>query len=127
MSEVIPAQTGYHSQPREWTTYVGGGYWINQDDSVGDKNFWFFSWLLERKVTEKLTLGGEIFHQTADTVAGMDSTGFALGGKDSTGFDLGGTYDFDAHNHLLFSAGRGIQNASDTNLFSWYLGWELTY
>ena len=72
---------------------------------------------LERKITDKLTLGGEIFHQTADTVDG----------KDSAGFDLGGTYDFDEHNHLLFTAGRGFQNASDTNLFSWYLGWELTY
>jgi len=52
----------------EWTTYGGGGYRINQDDSIGDKNFWFFAWLLERKVTEKLTLGGEIFYQTADRV-----------------------------------------------------------
>jgi outer membrane putative beta-barrel porin/alpha-amylase len=101
----------------DWTTYGGGGYWINRDDDLGDKNYWFFGWLLERKITEKLTLGGEIFHQTAATVDG----------KDSSGFDLGGTYDFDEHNHLLFSAGRGFENASDTNLFSWYLGWELTY
>ena len=101
----------------EWTTYGGGGYWINQDEATGDKNFWFFGWLLERKITERLTLGGEIFHQTADT----------FGGKESTGFDLGGTYDFDEHDHLLFSAGRGFQNAPDTNLFSWYLGWEFTY
>jgi hypothetical protein len=100
-----------------WTTYGGGGYWINRDDDLGDKNYWFFGWLLERKITEKLMLGGEIFHQTAATVDG----------KDSSGFDLGGTYDFDEHNHLLFSAGRGFENASDTNLFSWYLGWELTY
>ena len=56
-------------------------YWINQDDNLGDKNYWFFGWLLQRKVTEKLTLGGEIFHQTADTVAGVDSTGFNLGGQ----------------------------------------------
>jgi hypothetical protein len=101
----------------EWTTYGGGGYWINRDDNLGDKNYWFFGWLLERKVKEKLTLGGEIFHQTADTVDG----------KDSTGFNLGGTYDFDEHKHLLLSAGRGFQNASDTNQFSWYLGWEITY
>lgn len=25
----------------EWTTYGGGGYWINQDDNLGDKNYWF--------------------------------------------------------------------------------------
>ena len=48
----------------EWTTYGGGGYWINQDDNLGDKNYSFFGWLLQRKITDKLTLGGEIFHQT---------------------------------------------------------------
>jgi hypothetical protein len=101
----------------EWTTYGGGGYWINQDEAAGDKNFWFFGWLLERKITERLTLGGEVFHETAET----------FGGKESTGFDVGGTYDFDEHDHLLFSTGRGFQNASDTNRFSWYLGWEFTY
>jgi hypothetical protein len=62
------------------------------------------------KVTDKPTLGG-------DTVDGVDSTGF----------NLGGVYDFDEHDHLLFSAGRGFQNASTTNLYSWYLGWQITY
>jgi hypothetical protein len=101
----------------DWTTYGGGGYWINQDDNLGDKNFWYAGWLLQRKITDKLTLGGEIFHQTADNVARADSTGF----------NLGGSYDFDEHNHLLFSAGRAFQNASTTNLYSWYLGWQITY
>ena len=101
----------------EWTTYGGGGYWINQDDDAGDTNYWFFGWLLQRKITEELALGGEIFHQTADTVDG----------KDSTGFNLGGSYDFDAHNHLLFSVGRGLENVSDTNLLSWYVGFETSY
>ena len=101
----------------DWTTYGGGGYWINRDDNVGDTDYWFFGWLLQRKVTEQLTLGGEIFYQTADTVWN----------KDSTGFNLGGTFDFDEHNHLLFSAGRGLVNASETNQYSWYLGWEITY
>jgi hypothetical protein len=101
----------------EWTTYGGGGYWINQDGNLGDKNYWYSGWLLQRKVTEKLTLGGEIYHQTADNINDVDSTGF----------NLGGSYDFDEHNHLLFSAGRGFQNASATNLYSWYLGWQITY
>jgi hypothetical protein len=101
----------------DWTTYGGGGYWINQNDTYGDKNYWFMGWLLQRKITEKLTLGGEVFHQTADKVDGFDSTGFNLGGQ----------YDFDEHNHLLFSAGRGFQNASETNLYSWYVGWQITY
>ena len=91
----------------EWTTYGGGGYWINQDEHLGDKNYWFFGWLLQRKITEHLTLGGEIFHQTADTIDGVDSTGFIFGG----------IYDFDEHNHLLFSAGRGFRHAPEPTCF----------
>ncbi len=101
----------------DWTTYGGGGYSINQDDNLGDKNYWFFGWLLQRKITDKLTLGAELFHQTADTVSSADSTGI----------NIGGYYDFDEHNHLLFSAGVGLENASQTNLYSWYLGYQITY
>jgi hypothetical protein len=101
----------------DWTTYGGGGYWINQDERLGDKDYLFFGWLLQRKITDKLALGGEVFHQTASVI----------GGKDSTGLNLGGIYDLDAHNHLLFSAGRGLQNADDTNQYSWYLGWQITW
>ena len=98
-----------------WLTYGGGGYWINP--GAGNKDFWFFGWLLQRKVTDELSLGGEIFHQTADTV----------GGKDSTGFNLGGIYDFNENFHLLFSAGSGLQNAASTNQFSYYLAIQWTF
>jgi subtilisin family serine protease len=100
----------------DWTTYGGGGYWINHGNDTDDKDFWFFGWLLQRKITDKLTLGGEIFHQTADTI----------NGKDSTGFNIGGFYNIDEHNHILFSAGRGFQNASESNLYSWYIAYQIT-
>jgi len=98
-----------------WTTYGGGGYWINP--GAGNKNFWFFGWLLQRKVTDELALGAEIFHQTAN----------AVGGRDSTGFNLGGIYDFTENYHLLFSAGRGLQHANTTNEFSYYIALQLTF
>lgn len=100
----------------DWLTYGGGGYWFNQDAALGDKDYWFFGWLLQKQVTRQLAIGGELFHQTANTI----------GGKDSTGFNLGAIYDIDEHNHLLASAGAGIQNASTTNLYSWYLGYQIT-
>jgi hypothetical protein len=99
----------------DWTSYGGGGYWINQG-SDGDKNYWFVGWLLQRKVTDKLTIGGEIFHQTAD----------AIDAEDSTGLNIGTIYDFNEHNHLLLSTGRGFQNVSDTNRFSFYVGYQIT-
>jgi hypothetical protein len=100
----------------DWTTYGGGGYWINHGDGSDDKDYWFLGWLLQRKVTDKLTLGGEIFHQTATKI----------GGKDSTAFNVGGFYDIDEHNHILFSAGRAIQNATESNLLSWYIAYQIT-
>ena len=38
----------------DWTTYGGGGYWINPGG--GNKNYWFAGWLLQRKITDELTL-----------------------------------------------------------------------
>lgn len=100
----------------DWTTYGGGGYWINHGGGTDDKDYWFFGWLLQRKVTDKLVIGAELFHQTANTIDG----------KDSTGFNIGAIYDVDEHNHLLLSAGRAFQNAADTNLFSWYVAYQIT-
>jgi hypothetical protein len=100
----------------DWTTYGGGGYWINKHRSTGDKNYWFFGWLLQKQVTKQLTLGGEIFHQTPDSVDG----------KASTGFNLGGFYDFNDHHHLLFSFGRDLEHPSENNKFSWYVGYQIT-
>lgn len=81
----------------KWTTYGGGGYWINP--GPGNRDFWFAGWLLQRQVTDKLALGAELFHTTASTI----------GGSGVTGFNVGGQYDFTEHYHLLFSAGQGGQ------------------
>ncbi len=101
----------------DWTTYGGGGYWVNHGGGTNDRDFWFFGWLLQRRVTDKLVIGGELFHETATTIFG----------RDSTGFSIGAIYDLDEHNHLLFSAGRGFQNASNTKLFSWYIAYQITH
>jgi len=100
----------------DWLTYGGGGYWVNHGDGSNDRDYWFVGWLLQKQVTKQLAIGGELFHQTADKI----------GGKDSTGFNVGAIYDFDDHNHLLISVGTGIQNAPETNLFSWYVGYQIT-
>jgi hypothetical protein len=107
----------------DWTTYGGGGYWINHGDGTADRDYWFFGWLLQRQVTKQLAIGGELFHQTA-TVAFGSIDGAAT--RPTTGFNIGAVYDVDEHNHLLASLGAGLQNASSTNLFSWYLGYQIT-
>ncbi len=114
VSMLIPVwvQKGFN----DWTTYGGVGYWVNRGGGTDDKNYWFFGWVLQRQVTKSLAIGGEIFHETAQTI----------GGEDTTGFNIGGIYDIDEHNHLLFSAGRALENASAANSFSWYLGYQIT-
>ncbi|MFI5000925.1 MAG: transporter, partial [Reyranellales bacterium] len=99
-----------------WTTYGGGGYWINNGANSNDKDYWFFGWLLQRQVTETLAIGGELFYQTAT----------ASDRPDSAGFNVGAIYDFDKQHHLLVSAGRGLHNAAETNLFSWYVAFQIT-
>ena len=98
-----------------WTAYGGGGYWVNP--GYGNKNYLFTGVALWRKVTGQLNLGVEVFHQAPP----------ADGVPDSTGFTFGAIYDFSDNWHLLASAGRGLQNVSATNQFSYYLGLQLTF
>ena len=95
-----------------WTTYGGGGYWINP--GTGNKNYWFFGWAVQKEISKFLVLGTEIFQQTSDKV-GVDS---------STGFNIGAIINFDEMHHLLFSAGRDF---SGPNLFSSYIAYQLTF
>ena len=99
----------------DWTTYGGGGYWINP--GAGNRNYFFVGWLLQRQVTKQLAIGAEVFHQTAATEPG----------RDSTGFNIGAIYDFNDHYHLLLSAGEGLRNARTNDQFSYYFGIQNTF
>ena len=95
-----------------WTTYGGGGYWINPGE--GNKDWWFFGWLLQREITKQFTLGAEIFHRTPS----QD------GGDSSTGFNVGAIFNLTEHHHILVSAGRDFDGP---NLFTAYLGYQFTF
>lgn len=92
----------------DWTSYGGGGYWINPGE--GNRDWWFTGLMLQRQLTNSFALGAEIFHQTPD----------AVDGPPSTGFNIGGSLTLSEPYQLLFSAGRNLQN-SDANRFSFYL------
>ena len=94
-----------------WTSYAGAGYWINP--GRGRKNWTYAGWLLQRDLSERLTLGGELFHRTPD----------AADGRRATGFTAGGQVNFTAERHLLFSAGRDL---SGPNRLTAYLAFQLT-
>ena len=98
-----------------WTSYGGAGTLINRASDV--KNSWFFGYELQRYVSDTLTLGAEIFHRS-EQIAGQG---------DSSGFNVGAIVNVDEHDHLLLSAGKGLQNASTTNKASAYLAYQVTY
>ena len=107
----------------DWTTYGGGGYWINHGDDTVNRDYWFFGWLLQRQVTKQLAIGAEIYHQTSTVAFGATNPIYTA---PTTGFNIGAIYDFDDNHHLLASVGAGLQNASTTNEFSWYLAYQIT-
>jgi hypothetical protein len=79
-----------------WTTYGGGGYVINP--APGMRNYWFSGWLLQKDLSEKLTLGGELFAQGPETT-NAEYTIIA---------NLGGYWNFTPDFSLLFSAGHSV-------------------
>jgi hypothetical protein len=95
-----------------WKTYGGGGYWINP--GTGNKNYWFLGWEVQRDMSQYLTLGGEVFHQTSSEV----------GGESSTGSNVGAIINFSELHHLLLSAGRDFSGPDD---FFYYIGYQLTF
>lgn len=99
----------------EWQSNGGGGYWISHAPDI--RNHWFAGWQLQKDISEHVTLGGELFHST-EQVAGQGS---------SSGFNLGGYYNFNEHDHLMLSAGKGLQNADLTNRLSIYFAYQRTW
>ena len=94
-----------------WTTYGGGGYWVNRGD--GHRDYWSIGWLVQRRVSDLAAVGTEVFYTTPDHV----------GGGANLEFNVGLILDLSEHHHLLVSAGRGIIG---DNRFQAYAAYQLT-
>jgi hypothetical protein len=98
-----------------WTTYGGGGAVIN--NAPGFRNYPFGGWLLQRTISQKLTLGVEVFAHGGE---GPDSPS----PRGSTMVDLGGFYNFNPGFSLLFAAGQAVAGQSETYAYlSLYWTW----
>lgn len=95
-----------------WTTYGGGGYWINP--GTGNKDYWLFGWQIERQILDWVATGIEVVHTTPATRRG----------DAETRFNIGLVINLTERQDLLFSAGRGIQGPTD---FQGYLAYRLTF
>ncbi len=95
-----------------WQSYGGGGFWRNP--GAGNKDYWFFGWLVQRDLSETLTVGTELFSQTKTAEAG----------ESRTGFDAGAIINLAEDHHLLFSAGCDFHGV---NRFSAYAAYQYAF
>jgi hypothetical protein len=99
----------------KWSAFGGGGCEFNRG---GDsQNFCETGLVITNQVQKDLQVGLEIFHQTADTIGGQDTTSLGAGVR----------YDLGDHLHLLGYLGRGIQNANETDRLNWYTSVLFTF
>jgi hypothetical protein len=91
-----------------WTTYGGGGRAFNS--APGMRNYSFGGWLLQRSITDKLILGGEIFAQGAASVDSSHSTFLNIGGYYNDIKLCGGC-------SLLFRAGHSVAGESHSEAY----------
>ena len=69
------------------------------------------------KISKRLSLGAEVYHQSAD----------ADDARDFTGVNLGAIYKLTNHWSLLASGGPGIQNAREQGRYYFYLSLKADY
>lgn len=105
----------YQKDLEPWTLFGSGGYWINP--GPGNRDYYFVGQGVLRQVTDRLTLGVELFHFSAS----------ADDHPATTGFNVGGSFSFTENQALLLSLGRGLQNAERTNRFTTYIAYHLTF
>lgn len=61
----------------KWSVFGGGGYTINP--GADRRNFWLTGLAVTREVTDKLTIGPEVYYQSADRIDAKAETGVNLG------------------------------------------------
>lgn len=99
----------------KWSVFGGGGYDINP--GPGKRNFWLTGVAATRQISERLSLGAEVYHQTPD----------AEDAKPFTGLNFGMSYRLNPHWSLLASGGPGVQNSREQGQYSAYLALLANY
>ena len=98
-----------------WSLFGGGGYQINP--GAGNRDFWTGGIALSRNLSDRFSLGGEVYHHGRD----------ASDARPYTGLNLGMTYRLNDHWSLLASGGPGIQNARTEGRYSAYAALKADY
>ena len=97
-----------------WSAFGGGGCTLSERRAV---DFCQMGAVLNYQLLPKLQVGAEIFHQTADAGGTPATSSLGVGWR----YDLNDTY------HLLGYIRRGIENANETDRYSWYTSVLFTF
>jgi hypothetical protein len=95
----------------KWTTYGGGGYWINP--GAGNRNWWFAGGQAQVQLTPSFAPGAEVFYESPAEAGALPEVLF------NVGFVL----DFGEHHHLIASAGGAFTGCSCRQF---YVAYQLT-
>lgn len=98
-----------------WSLFGGGGYTLNPGRDR--RSFWLGGIGVVRAVSERLSLGVEVYRHTRDT---YEATSF-------TGLNVGALYRLTDHWSLIGSAGPGLQNARREGQSSFYAALKADY
>ena len=99
----------------KWSLFGGGGYTLNP--GAGQRNYALAGFGILRAITDRLSIGGEVYHYTRDA----DDT------KSYTAFSAGALYRLNRHYSLLGSAGPGVQHAREQGRYSFYVALKADY
>jgi hypothetical protein len=103
---------------KDWgklATFGGGGCVLNRGGDSQD--FCLAGWAVTYQPLPTLQLGAELFHQTADTKDGRAVTTLGVGAR----------YDLSDNYHLLGYIGPTLQNAAETDRYTWYASVLFTF
>ena len=94
----------------KWTLYGNVGFWWQTAGATHD--YVYAGAVLEREVSERLTLGAELFGNSPKE----------RGSRSDVAFNLGGTWKLSKHVNLLFAGGRDIVGHTNAMV---YIGLQL--
>jgi hypothetical protein len=91
-----------------WTAFGGGGVYLNSNPGMRDSTF--VGGALERAISPGTTVGAELYHQSADTI----------GGSDTTAANVGMIAQLGKYHAILFSFGRSLHGDITSSAYASY-------
>jgi len=95
-----------------WSVFGGGGWTLNP--GAGNRDYGFGGIAVTRQVAKTLSLGGEIYHQTAD----------AIDTRADTGLGFGASWQVAPKWSIIGSGGPLIQHRATAGNYAFYLALE---